>query len=330
MRYKEILELRSNPEINQRKTVRSELEKYENGNYFLSFTRINKLGINPYNNFETPYGIYTYPITEVVEAIDVLGGIEELPFAGSRKFIWVLTPVGKGIDTSSYTEAEYIKDKGILISHFSRYEDSMKMTVEDTIEEAEENAKFSDIPAGKLWNVVRIFSSIIADNNAITSNIEEKIKTNKKSTVIWNKIFRDILGYGYVTDTFGIIHINEETQAVFFSIKSFKVIEKIINDYQHPRNNTIRKLESRPLFSVGVNPEQQETIFAKDPKLITRLKLPLIPRLQKELNKYDLVVTEPGLSPAYYGQLMTNKEYEDFKKEFGEDVIEIRPIPKSS
>ena len=45
----------------------------------------NKIGINPRTDWEdTPYGIYAYTVKYVLSH-----GIEELPFAGEREYIWV-------------------------------------------------------------------------------------------------------------------------------------------------------------------------------------------------------------------------------------------------
>ena len=56
---KYLQEARRNPELNPKIPSVVNLEKYENRkNVFVSFTQINKLGINPTSNYNTPIGIY--------------------------------------------------------------------------------------------------------------------------------------------------------------------------------------------------------------------------------------------------------------------------------
>ena len=61
-----ILEKRSHPELNVKKSVLDKLEPYANDpNYFVSFTNIEKIGINPVNKFSTPIGVYSYNLKDL-------------------------------------------------------------------------------------------------------------------------------------------------------------------------------------------------------------------------------------------------------------------------
>lgn len=53
---------------------------------FVHFSNINKLGINPRSSFDTPFGIYGYPIGYVVERFNKQVGKVDVPFAGERSF----------------------------------------------------------------------------------------------------------------------------------------------------------------------------------------------------------------------------------------------------
>ena len=63
-----LLEARRNPEKNPHIGAWDLFFKYKDDpNVYISFTTIDKLGINPNSKFNTPNGIYTYPIKEFYE-----------------------------------------------------------------------------------------------------------------------------------------------------------------------------------------------------------------------------------------------------------------------
>ena len=96
-----------------------QLEKYvakdfKSPEYYMQFSDVNKLGINPKSGYSTPLGIYSYPITKQLYRLFVAG---KLPFAQGRKYIIVFKPnedknivlsLGKrndgGIDSKTFEE----------------------------------------------------------------------------------------------------------------------------------------------------------------------------------------------------------------------------------
>ena len=69
-RYKPLLltERRSHPELNPHISAWDYLEQYKNdSDVYISFTEIDKIGINPLSYFNTPLGIYCYPLHEFVK-----------------------------------------------------------------------------------------------------------------------------------------------------------------------------------------------------------------------------------------------------------------------
>ena len=81
-----------------------------------------------------------------------------------------------------------------------------------------EDATYPSLPASVLFNITRNLSNLIA------------AYYNRKVTIVWTTIFR-ALGYEGFTDKtgMGVIHLNEPTQAVFFSIKPIKLVEILKN-----------------------------------------------------------------------------------------------------
>lgn len=74
-------------------TVAEELTKYisnpDKPEYYMQFSYVNKLGINPSSKYNTPVGIYSYPITEY-SLRSLMAG--QIPFASDRTYIIVFKP----------------------------------------------------------------------------------------------------------------------------------------------------------------------------------------------------------------------------------------------
>ena len=70
--FKDIIsELRSNPELNPKISVLDALKKYkDDDSYFITFTTIEKVGLNPRSPFSTPVGLYAYKLKDVYEELE--------------------------------------------------------------------------------------------------------------------------------------------------------------------------------------------------------------------------------------------------------------------
>lgn len=216
----DLFEKRRNPETNTKTTALKELGKYAGRpDIFVSFTDdvtrgkgqhaksvnrpVPKLGINPINHYNTPLGIYTYPIDYV------LSRSGKVPFAGNLPYIWVVESTGNLLDLCSYTDADLESDLEKLedISHYTTH--------------VRENMRSASVqtPGGKLWYVLMKLSDSYGNSNKI------------KPTTAWSKLIKK-LGYTGAHDScgHGIIHSSEPTQAFFVSRESFKTLEVIDND----------------------------------------------------------------------------------------------------
>jgi len=87
MRIIELFEARSHPQQNTKLSTDNELKqiakKYGTDNIFVTFTRIDKFGINPSSQYR-PIGLYCYPLGYVLNR-----GIMKVPFAASMPYIWI-------------------------------------------------------------------------------------------------------------------------------------------------------------------------------------------------------------------------------------------------
>lgn len=91
----ELLEARRNPELNQKASSIDILSKYVNQkDIFISFTDIDKLGINPQtpHSEASPNGIYGYPLSDVLPNMIKAGTVKAVPYAGERPYIWIFKP----------------------------------------------------------------------------------------------------------------------------------------------------------------------------------------------------------------------------------------------
>jgi len=110
-----LFEKRRNPEQNPKISAYEYLKKYSTDpNIYVSFTDIKKIGIKPKSGFNTPLGIYTYPLMEIWNNIEKHKDASKVPFAGDRKYIFVLRSKNKKKFIKDmykdYTSKEYDDD----------------------------------------------------------------------------------------------------------------------------------------------------------------------------------------------------------------------------
>lgn len=166
MRYYEIIEnrlmeLRRNPEVNIKTPTLEALKKYASDpDVYVSFTaampsrdsktKYSKLGINPSSTYNTPIGIYSYPIDYVIQKN------LKVPFAGDRPFIQVFRNAGKVLELDAYSKADLENDieKVMKICQVSA----------DDIQSYKNNA-IKQTPGGMFWNITRMASQKMKDSS---------------------------------------------------------------------------------------------------------------------------------------------------------------------
>ena len=156
-----------------------------------------KFGINPRSSFNTPMGIYSYPIDYVLA---VAGNV---PYQKNAPFIWVFENNGNILDLSNYKDTDLKRDMS-KIGEILNWDEDRIHTM---------SSESSQPPAIRMWEFTRYMARHIKG----------------KPIVQWSTLFRKI-GYDGVVDWGeGIIHPNEPTQAVFFSKSNLKPLEMIRN-----------------------------------------------------------------------------------------------------
>jgi hypothetical protein len=190
--YKEfITELRSHHELNPHRSLTDNLEKYKDDpDVFITYTSDLgskkggaglKVGINPRSKYNTPLGVYTYPLKESWKLYNRGDGKLNVPFANENPNVVVLKRTGKHIDDISidYNSSDWDKDISSLGSHFvNTWSKKIKINsvpIEDEVGKKIDPKNiaryiFSIIVSrasqystsmtigGKFWNVTRVLS----------------------------------------------------------------------------------------------------------------------------------------------------------------------------
>lgn len=175
--------------------------------YAFSMISIPKIGINPQTSFNTPAGIYCYPLdqTRYDELIE-----NELPFVSDNPYVgliklnwdakWLI--LSKKTDNDKYFYDLFRAKK--FINHFYGKD------VIDTVSKMAHHWEFSD--AAKIFDIAYFAAK------------EIQKKENIRFTIAFARVFKD-LGYdGIYDDGNGILHGFEDTQLVCLTPKAYTPI----------------------------------------------------------------------------------------------------------
>ena len=164
-------------------------------NLAVTFTRIDKVGLNPESKYDTPLGIYLYPIDYVIEKQ------MNVPFAGNEP----------NINVCEFTRPEKILHMTSDISNQKGMELLSAFPKEDVDKAIQYIAGYYYITSNysKLWIVTRMLA-------------------NNKPTQ-WNTNLRKCGIDGFMDHGTGTIHPNEPTQCVVFAANNLKLLHSINN-----------------------------------------------------------------------------------------------------
>jgi hypothetical protein len=214
------------------------LSKYRNDpDIYISYTDVEKLGINPTYGFETPLGIYFYPLKNVWKNVEN----NSIPFAGDRKWVWVVRAKDL-LDLDKYNNARMTEDIVKLTAEFKGGKD---------FDRAYEAAKI---------DCKRYGSPVLTRGRFIFYLTHNLASWNNKQAVEWSRILRKVLGYKGVRDTKGIIHTNEPIQAIIFTLRDLEIVEKIANI--RPDTNKRIIVKSIKEFFTYVGPDNLNCCYA--------------------------------------------------------------------
>ena len=295
MRYREFtMEVRKNPEKNPKMVVNDEIYAEldrsiqsnskiagNNDNLFVSFTALDKLGINPTSKYNTPVGIYSYPAGYIRDTIGS-GSMGKLPFAGKSPYANIFRARGNIVDLIAITSPEkneYYKKIAQYWSSVSGLDWKTSVDqVEDIINSAHKQARMANYYGGQLWYVTMRVAYMMAQGKS-----EVRGGANP-SAVAWNTLFRNIGIAGCIDNGAGIIHTSEPHQAVFFDISAVEVIDRISNRINYNPDAIARNLrvgQDEKKFKISqydklrnLDVESQTRVVMSNPTLIKYMHNP--------------------------------------------------------
>jgi len=240
-----VLELRSNSELNPKISALEALSKYKDDElFFITFTTIEKVGLNPQSPFSTPVGVYAYRLKDVYHELESKNYL----FGSDRPFVNVLKLVTNRIlDLEKYNNksADLKKLKNI-------YESETDESFDDILREFD---KKDDL----LYTTDTDGKYVYGLLNFISNRITGKAGAVKKSMIYFNTLLRK-MGYDVVIDRTGTVHLLQPSQAIFLVPSAYKFVEKIIN-----KSYSIdRLISANAYWYVGMNPTVDNVILKKE------------------------------------------------------------------
>ena len=249
----DILEARRNPKLNPKIGPYTKLKQYiHDPQVYISFTRIDMIGINPTSEFDTPLGIYVYPLQASWENYEVekvrrsrnIRTHEEMTsdHDAERKTIMKAFPFG-----STYPYIQVVRAKSPLtdLQEFNKRDLIDAMSGINTIlrkanadESAirDKNDLFDKIDNGTADPLVNTPGGIFwwltmmcCDDGLDIGKTMERYYRSNKTMRVWNYLLRELGHDGFIDKGDSIIHSNEPTQAVFLHPKAFRHISTIEN-----------------------------------------------------------------------------------------------------
>ena len=196
-------------------------------NLYVSFTAVDKLGINPQSTYDTPIGIYAYPASYVLQRGS--HSMAALPFAGDQPYgnIFSIRDDANIIFLDKVTEQQIDEISDTLEHIFSKVSNKLRNELSDILDMSDYYArlKWDDDSGGHmLWAIFYHAAGLYA----------KSVRGSKdKRNIVWNWLNRQCGIDGYVDNGSGIIHESEPTQAGFFDTNTIIDVERIKNKYDN-------------------------------------------------------------------------------------------------
>lgn len=281
-------EARRNPKQNPKYSIVDALEPYKDKpNHFIHYTYMEKLGIYPKTEHNTPQGIYAYPLKEIWKNLVN----NSIPYQGEAPNVFLFKYIGnKAIVTDKYDFNDFDKDLDKLkVIYIDKLKD---MNIDwETFVKTWKDLAYLPLRAASVFMSITLR---LSQTLRMTSHIN-----------LWNKIIRQA-GHDAIIDSagYGVIHTNEPTQAVFFDITKIKVIRMIHNRVQknHP---TLIKISNVDDF---LNISKTYDFYSSDVSLLFRYGqfMFIKDRIVLNKNKFfkDLNDSSPNKQKKFFDFLM--------------------------
>jgi len=239
-----------------------------------------RVGVNPKSHYNTPLGVYTYPLHEIWDRIEANGNLTDVPYQGDKPYIAIIRvrEDRKFIDDmyNDYDSADFDDDKRNLRSYF--VPDVLKNEEFEKIADKAMKGASEKNPVVSMWNLVRHLSYLVvqmkaegADRDEIVNQIIRAYDLNdimpdKESGKLnpyglsFNRILNGVLEYDGFADKSGkgYIHSSEPTQAVFLDPRSYDVLEIADNENSGSSDVANRKYKAKQKLGNFVNAKKDQ------------------------------------------------------------------------
>ena len=214
-------------------------------NCFITFTSLEKVGVNPSTPYSTPVGVYAYKLHDVwneLEDNNYMFGIE-------RPFVSVLR-----LATANVLNIGTLPDKEPYVSRMKQFYATNGgkdfQTLVSDFEACKTPVYQNDLPGKFVYNLGNYMCKRLSG---------EERGTVKRSMVLFNKLLRET-GFEAVVDQTSTIHLLQPSQAVFLTPASYKVEGTVPNAAYDPN----KQAPGDTYWYEGANPTVDNVIFRKN------------------------------------------------------------------
>ena len=226
---------RRNPDKNPKLTIVEQLKPFyledknpKDPKYFISFTDLPKLGINPSFKFNNPLGVYAYPLNRIWLYLIK----NSIPFAGNRPYVQLLKRTTNKILDNSYTWNDFSEDIKKLKNYINKLNLKESIDFKKLQSETRAGVRNKESAIYNIWYFLLLLSKDL-----------ERL-TSRKAPNIWTTLLVKALSYECVLDLEGegFIHPSEPIQSVFLTKNSYQHIGMFLNKrYDNSRSIELKK-----------------------------------------------------------------------------------------
>ena len=190
---------------------------------YISFTAIDKIGINPRSVYSTPVGIYCYPLTkaggepsDILDSIAQTESFDDIPYMKNAPYIYMFEAKNKekGLILSEYTDEQLEADKQKLYAYLKVNNDQITEDVFNAIIKNSNNEARVKTPGGYLWNLTR-HSSLILSGTMEIPDVGSSVIEVGDVVSVYNPKF---IQYDYAE----VLKVYKEAQSGLFQVKYLK------------------------------------------------------------------------------------------------------------
>lgn len=266
MKMQDILEGRKNPAQNPKETLQTFIEKHETteGQLFVSFQNLKKLGSNPQSTWDTPAGVYAYPFSYVLERGRRRGfnSPSLVPYGSSSKYCYLFKHEGKMLNVADPKHLAELTEqvKTLFVTTTTEDGQDAEQKAEDEFI-AMRNRIHEDDEFSILLSIIKVKVGAATFDPGSSIKIHHKYPDNGVNSGPYavSAFFIKHGWEGLIDFGSGSIYSTEPTQAVFFH--GIKVVDMIAIDRTDGKQQNSINIQRR-LGKVQVETSTYDTPLA--------------------------------------------------------------------